>query len=108
MKHAFARIVQALFYLASLARALSYDTEQVRWNLNQNQSAGRPQDYWGEWDDHTFFPSPKNWRFPFYLLTQDRFADGDPSNNEANGTGQHLLRVKFCPQFADTNLCYSI
>ena len=56
------------------------------WNLNENQAAIDPLDYWGEWNNHTFHPSPTNWRFPFYILTMDRYVDGDPTNNEANGT----------------------
>ncbi|KAF2665711.1 putative alpha-1,3-glucan synthase [Microthyrium microscopicum] len=66
--------------------ALRYDPLQVGFNLNENQSAVEPKDYWGQWDNHTYNPSPKNWRFPFYALTIDRFIDGDPTNNEANGT----------------------
>ena len=43
-------------------------------------------DEWGEWENHTFNPSPKNWRVPFYVITLDRFVDGDPTNNDANET----------------------
>jgi alpha-1,3-glucan synthase len=80
------------FYLLFLSAhfvpstALRYDLEQVRWNLNQNKTAVQPVDYWGEWKNHTYHPSPINWRFPFYALTLDRYVDGDPSNNQANGT----------------------
>ena len=31
-------------------------------------------------------PSPDNWRFPFYTLTVDRFINGDPTNDDINGT----------------------
>ena len=31
-------------------------------------------------------PSPDNWRFPFYTLMLDRFVNGDPTNDNANGT----------------------
>lgn len=65
---------------------LRYDPDLVDWNLNQNQDATHPTQYWGEWENHTFYPSPESWRFPFYTLTLDRFVDGDPSNNDANGT----------------------
>jgi len=88
MANLFFCIFQALLFLIGLTSSLKYDPDQVRYNLNQNQSAEKPVNYWGEWANHTFNPSPTNWRFPFYLLTQDRFADGDPTNNEANGTGQ--------------------
>ena len=72
--------------LLASVQGLRYDPEQVGWNLNENQAAVNPLDYWGEWDNHTFNPSPTNWRFPFYIVTLDRYVDGDPTNNEANGT----------------------
>lgn len=65
---------------------LRYDPTEVGFNLNENQTAINPADYWGEWENHTYNKSPKNWRFPFYVVTNDRFTDGDPTNNEANGT----------------------
>lgn len=66
--------------------ALQFDASQATWNLNQNESATSPLDYWGEWENHTFTPSPDNWRVPFYTLSLDRYANGDPTNDEANGT----------------------
>ena len=33
-----------------------------------------------------FHPSPDNWRFPFYTIILDRFVNGDPSNDDINGT----------------------
>ena len=67
-------------------QAIIYKPEYVGWNLNENQAALHPLDYSGEWSNHTFNPSPSNWRFPFYILTLDKYVDGDPTNNEANGT----------------------
>jgi len=66
--------------------ALRYDQRYVDYNLNQNQAAVNPLDYWGEWDNHTFHPSPENWRFPFYTLFLDRFVNADPTNDDSNGT----------------------
>ena len=81
---------KSLIALASLLPfftfAIQWQADQVGYNLNLNQSATQPQDYWGEWQNHTYHPSPSNWRFPFYVLTLDRYQDGDPTNNEANGT----------------------
>lgn len=70
------------------AQALKYDPDYVDWNLNQNQNAKTPLDYTGKWteDNHEFNPSPKNWRFPFYTLFLDRYANGDPTNDNANNT----------------------
>jgi len=78
--------ITAVLTLLSSIAALPWMSDQVNWNLNQNENAASPLEYWGEWENHTYNPSPKNWRMPFYALTADRFADGDPTNNEANGT----------------------
>jgi alpha-1,3-glucan synthase len=76
----------SLLVFACTVTALRYDPAHEGWNLNENVDAVDPMDYWGEWDNHTYHPSPKNWRFPFYVLTLDRFIDGDPTNNLANET----------------------
>jgi hypothetical protein len=76
-------ILQTFF---AFVRSLRYDSGYLGWNLNENATASSPLDYWGQWDNHTFHPSPANWRFPFYVVTIDRFVDGDPTNNEANET----------------------
>lgn len=63
-----------------------YDEALTDYNINENQSANNPLEYWGEWPDHTYFPSPENWRFPVYTLFLDRFVNGDPTNDNVNGT----------------------
>ncbi|KAK3376547.1 hypothetical protein B0T24DRAFT_700204 [Lasiosphaeria ovina] len=78
-----------LLTAALLARSclcLPHLPEFEAYNLNQNKSAESPLDYWGEWTDHEFHPSPDNWRMPFYSLFLDRFVNGDPSNDNSNGT----------------------
>lgn len=80
------RNVLSLFSLFVSVLALRYDPAHEGWNLNENRSAVNPLEYWGQWDNHTYHPSPSNWRFPFYVVTLDRYVDGDPTNNEANGT----------------------
>ncbi|KAK2735900.1 Cell wall alpha-1,3-glucan synthase ags1 [Onygenales sp. PD_40] len=75
-----------LALVAPTALSWPYDPEQIRWNTNENKSATNPADYWGEWKDHEYFPSPDNWRFPFYTLFLDRFVNGDPTNDNINGT----------------------
>lgn len=72
--------------LAISGRAYKYDPDFVDYNLNTNQDAIDPLDYSGKWEGHTFNPSPDNWRFPFYTLFLDRFVNGDPTNDNANGT----------------------
>lgn len=66
--------------------SLRYDPSYTAHNLNQNESATHPLDYWGEWEGHSFTESPENWRFPVYTLFLDRFVNGNPSNDNANGT----------------------
>jgi len=68
------------------AVALPYTPGYEDWNLNQNATAESPLDYWGTWPDHSYHPSPQNWRMPFYTLFLDRFVNGDPSNDNSNGT----------------------
>ncbi|KAI9742079.1 MAG: Cell wall alpha-1,3-glucan synthase ags1 [Cirrosporium novae-zelandiae] len=75
-----------LVLTAPLISSLRYDPEQVGYNLNENKTATHPLDYWGEWENHEYHESPSNWRFPFYSLFLDRFVNGDPSNDDANGT----------------------
>lgn len=62
------------------------------YNLNQNKSADGPLDYWGAWPDHEYHPSPDNWRFPVYTIFLDRISNGDPSNDDINGTAfEHVV-----------------
>ncbi|KAF1817463.1 putative alpha-1,3-glucan synthase [Eremomyces bilateralis CBS 781.70] len=74
------------FTFASGINALRYDPEYVDWNLNTNEFATNPTDYSGKWENHDFHISPDNWRFPFYTIFLDRFVNGDPSNDNINGT----------------------
>ena len=75
-----------LFLVISEVLSLRYDAEQAAFNLNQNRTAQDPLDYWGEWKNHDYFPSPSNWRMPMYTIFLDRFVNGDPRNDDANGT----------------------
>ncbi|EPY51942.1 alpha-1,3-glucan synthase Mok11 [Schizosaccharomyces cryophilus OY26] len=63
-----------------------FDLSKVPWNLNTNEVATDPIDYSGEWENHDFFPSPESWRFPIYTIALDKWVDGDPTNNDINGT----------------------
>jgi alpha-1,3-glucan synthase len=71
---------------SSSSTALRFDQQYVDYNLNQNQAAVDVNDYYGIWDNHTFTPSPSNWRIPFYTLFLDKFVNGDPTNDDINGT----------------------
>lgn len=74
------------FLLAALVSCLKFDQQFVGYNLNENQAAQNPLDYSGEWKDHQFHPSPTDWRFPVYTLFLDRYVNGDPTNDDINGT----------------------
>jgi alpha-1,3-glucan synthase len=71
---------------ATSTHSLPYLPEFEAYNLNQNKAAATPLEYWGEWSDHKFHPSPENWRIPFYSLFLDRFVNGEPSNDNSNKT----------------------
>jgi alpha-1,3-glucan synthase len=93
-----ARFMLLLFsFFVTLIVALRYDPAETDYNLNQAQNARNPLDYTGEWENHVFHPSPTNWRFPFYTLFLDRFVNGDPVNDNANGTvfEQEVLDTQF-------------
>lgn len=82
MKHS----LSLLLLSTTLVSALRYDPTYSEYNLNQNKTATNPLDYWGQWDNHAYHPSPQNWRFPFYTIMLDRFVNGDPTNDNINGT----------------------
>ncbi|KAJ6108618.1 hypothetical protein N7523_009941 [Penicillium sp. IBT 18751x] len=72
--------------LAVLGRCWPYDEALTAYNVNENKTATNPAEYWGEWPNHTYHPSPANWRFPIYTLFLDRFVNGDPTNDNINAT----------------------
>ena len=75
-----------LVLLAATSTALKYDPDYEQYNLNTNKTATDPLDYWGEWENHQFTKSPDDWRFPFYTLFIDKYVNGDPDNDNINGT----------------------
>lgn len=72
--------------LAAVCEASWYDEAEEQWNLNTAQGASNVLEYESEWQSHEYFPSPKNWRMPFYSFFPDRFVNGDPTNDNANNT----------------------
>lgn len=81
-----AKCLTLLASAATLVNGLRYDPQFVDYNLNTNEQATDPLEYSSSRPGHTYFPSPEDWRFPFYTLFLDRLADGDPTNNDINGT----------------------
>jgi alpha-1,3-glucan synthase len=93
-----AKLVGFLFsILATSVLSLKYDPREEAYNLNTNKEAQHPLDYTGQWEHHTYHPSPDNWRLPFYTLFLDRYVNGDPSNDNANGTifEQDVMETQF-------------
>jgi alpha-1,3-glucan synthase len=84
MKWAVAAAVLTLF--ARTSTSWPYDPALTKYNLNENQHAASPLDYSGQWPNHTYHPSPSTWRVPFYSLFLDRFVNGDPTNDNINGS----------------------
>ncbi|KAL4740285.1 hypothetical protein BDV11DRAFT_214565 [Aspergillus similis] len=69
-----------------------YDESLADYNLNENRTAESPIDYWGAWPDHKYHPSPDNWRLPTYTIFLDRISNGDPENDNINGTAfEHVI-----------------
>ncbi|KAJ5199138.1 Glycoside hydrolase superfamily [Penicillium cf. griseofulvum] len=81
-----------LSFLSVFAFCWPYDEPLAKYNLNENKSAQSPIDYWGAWPGHEYHPSPDNWRLPTYTIFLDRIANGDPTNDDINGTAfEHVI-----------------
>jgi alpha-1,3-glucan synthase len=81
------RLFGVLLTTAVLVAGLRFDPGEAEWNLNTNQQATSPLDYdGGREDGFKYTKSPTNWRVPFYTLFLDRFVNGDPENDDRNGT----------------------
>jgi len=75
--------LSALALAARLGAAAPHTPENAPWNVNFEKTH-RPHEYYGEWPGHEYHPSPADWRsLSIYQLLTDRFADGNPRNNEA-------------------------
>lgn len=69
--------------------------ENSAWNINY-ETRYEPETYFGRWENHSYFPSPSDWRsFAIYQLITDRFADGDPRNNELFAGGFDVRDMTF-------------
>ncbi|KAJ7777588.1 modular protein with glycoside hydrolase family 13 and glycosyltransferase family 5 domains [Mycena maculata] len=77
----------SLFSFLSLATASPYRADLVDYNLNVNQQAADVTEYTTTRSNTTYTPSPENWRaLPTYTVLMDKWADGDPTNNDFFGT----------------------
>ncbi|KAF8843644.1 glycoside hydrolase family 13/glycosyltransferase family 5 protein [Paxillus ammoniavirescens] len=77
----------SLLSLSTFSTASPYRPDLTAYNLNVNQNAQSPTEYYSTRTNTTYTPSPQNWRaVPFYTILLDKFADGDPSNNQFFGS----------------------
>ena len=83
--------------LIASALAAPYNEEYAEYNLNTNQNAQSPTDYDTNFVPAQYHPSPDNWRFPYYTILMDKFADGDPTNND-------FFKTEFEWDWRETNL----
>lgn len=73
----------AALALLSRTLAMPYNESLTDYNLNVNQAAGSVLEYDSTRPNTTYTPSPANWRqYPVYTILLDKFADGDPGNND--------------------------
>ncbi|KAK4185416.1 hypothetical protein QBC35DRAFT_465599 [Podospora australis] len=81
-------LLLTLLTATTLVSGLPYNDEEAEWNLNANRLATHPLEYKGLRDKTNFnySQSPTDWRVPVYTLFLDRWINGDPSNDDKNGT----------------------
>ncbi|KAF9464738.1 modular protein with glycoside hydrolase family 13 and glycosyltransferase family 5 domains [Collybia nuda] len=83
----FASALASLPLLVHLTFASPFREDLLDYNLNVNKNAKSPLEYDASRPNATYTPSPANWRaLPVYTILLDKFADGDPSNNDFFGT----------------------
>jgi alpha-1,3-glucan synthase len=81
------RLLAVLAVWSTLTRAAPYDAEYADYNINMNQNAKSPLEYTTTRPNGKWTPSPENWReIAFYTILPDKFADGNPENNDYFGT----------------------
>lgn len=77
----------AIPLLSQFVASAPYEEQLANWNINTNKNAQSVLEYDSERPNKTYTPSPENWReLPTYTILMDKFADGDPSNNDFFGT----------------------
>lgn len=73
----------AILSIAPCVFSSPYRDDLTDYNININQDATDPTQYQSTRPNTTYTPSPTNWRaLPVYTILLDKFADGDPTNND--------------------------
>lgn len=84
-----------LVLLLEIAFSARNTPQNQPYNVNMNPDGTNPARYYGEWAGHSYFPSPSDWRKEsIYQFITDRFADGDPTNNDGKYGGYNLYKVE--------------
>jgi alpha-1,3-glucan synthase len=77
------RLLAVLSTFLFLVLASPYDDLLANYNINTNKAAQSVLDYDTSRPNQTYTPSPQNWRsLPVYTILLDKWADGDPTNND--------------------------
>ncbi|MDB5105120.1 MAG: symbB [Fibrobacteres bacterium] len=80
--------------LAAGISAAPLEPGNQAWNVNRNPNGSNPAAYFGEWPGHAYHPSADDWRKQsVYQFITDRFADGNPDNNDGKYGGYDLGTV---------------
>ena len=81
--HLLAVLSTVISLLPPLLLAAPYNEQFSDYNLNSNKNAQSVLDYDSSRPNQTYTPSPQNWRsLPVYTILLDKWADGDPTNND--------------------------
>ncbi|CUA76935.1 alpha-1,3-glucan synthase [Rhizoctonia solani] len=73
----------AVLALLSGTLGMPYNESLTDYNMNINQNAQTVLEYDSTRPNKTYTPSPTNWRdYPIYTILLDKFADGEPGNND--------------------------
>lgn len=76
--------------LAAMVWAAPNTPDNAAWNVNTVASKD-PVTFQGSWPNHAYMKSPDDWRKQtFYQFVTDRFADGNPNNNEGKFGGYNV------------------
>ncbi|KAF5383368.1 hypothetical protein D9757_008432 [Collybiopsis confluens] len=77
----------ATFLCSHVAHASPYNDQLTAYNLNVNQNTSDPTEYFTTRKNTTYTRSPDNWRAqPVYTILLDKWANGNPSNDDFFGT----------------------
>eukprot|EP01137_Pigoraptor_chileana_P023315 Opistho-2@89393 len=87
-------VVASLLVSVHIAQSAPNEPQNAKWNVNFNTNGADPSQYYGKWEGHSYFPSSQDWRREsIYQFVTDRFADGDPSNNDGRHGGYDVTDI---------------